>query len=52
MEVSVVSHYAPDGVTLACGRGPNEYDTVWLLNTETGEHGQRFHRRQRMVLNR
>ena len=34
--------YAPDGVTLACGRGPNEYDTVWLLNTETGEHGRVF----------
>ncbi len=30
--------YSPDGVTLACGSG----DTVWLLNTETGERGRIF----------
>ena len=34
--------YAPDGVTLACGPGPDEYDTVFLLNTETGEFGRIF----------
>ena len=34
--------YAPDGVTLACGGGPDEYDTVFLLNTKTGEHGRVF----------
>ncbi len=34
--------YAPDGVTLVCGPGPNEYDTVFLLNTETGEFGRIF----------
>ncbi len=34
--------YAPDGVTLACGPGPTEYDTVYLFNTETGEHGRVF----------
>ena len=32
--------YSPDGVHLVCG----EYltNSVWLLNTETGEHGQVF----------
>ncbi len=34
--------FAPDGVTLACGPGPYEYDTVFLLNTETGEFGRIF----------
>ncbi len=34
--------YAPDGVTLVCGPGPYEYDTVFLLNTETGEFGRIF----------
>ncbi|MCY4401730.1 MAG: sigma-70 family RNA polymerase sigma factor [Candidatus Poribacteria bacterium] len=41
--VSITSiDYAPDGVTLACAPGPNEYDTVYLFNTETGEQGRVF----------
>ncbi len=32
--------FSPDGVTLACGGSAD--NSVWLLNTETGEHGQVF----------
>ena len=32
--------YAPDGVTLACGNAAD--NTVYFLNTETGEYGQVF----------
>ena len=32
--------FSPDGVTLACGGGGD--NSVWLLNAETGEHGQVF----------
>ncbi len=32
--------FSPDGVTLACGGSGD--NSVWLLNAETGEHGQVF----------
>lgn len=34
--------YSPDGETLACAGGPDDYNTVFLLDTNTFEHKQVF----------
>ena len=41
---------APDGVTLACGGySSSEYNTVFLLSTETGEYGRFFRGHKDMI---